>query len=143
MKPNAFPKAEHLCLRHDIEELFSAGSHATTAYPLRAVYRCIPYSGGPKVRVLLSVAKRRLHHAVDRNRAKRQLREAYRLNKTALTAALADDESLNIGFIWLSEHPVDTAVIAQKVTLLLRRITEKTAEMRSNGTKKDKTSTGQ
>ncbi|MGN1241302.1 MAG: ribonuclease P protein component, partial [Alloprevotella sp.] len=72
-----FPKAEHLCLKRDIERLFSAGTKSLSAYPLRVVVGEAD-TGSVPVKVLMSVSKRRLHHAVDRNRAKRQMREAYR-----------------------------------------------------------------
>ena len=71
-----FPKAEHLCLKRDIERLFSAGTKSLSAYPLRVVVGAAE-TGSVPVKVLMSVSKRRLHHAVDRNRAKRKLRESF------------------------------------------------------------------
>ena len=118
------PKAEHLCLRNDIDALFSAGAKALTAYPLRVVYREENHKEGPKVKVLLSVPKRKLRHAVDRNRAKRQLREAYRLNKPTLLETLGDKQGLHLAFMWLSDKPVDSKVIEKKVINLLHRISE-------------------
>lgn len=134
MKPYAFPKPEHLCRKRDIEALFSAGSHAFTVYPVRAVFRRVPRSTptGPAVQVLISVAKRRLHHAVDRNRAKRQLREAYRLNKAILSAVVPEGESLHVGFIWLAERPVDSRTVAARIPLLLHRIAERLTDPERN-----------
>lgn len=78
-----FRKPEHLCLKTEIEALFGAGNTSMSAFPLRITYRKLPYTGqGPQVKVLLSVSKRHFKHAVDRNRAKRQIREAYRLQNT-------------------------------------------------------------
>ena len=124
MFTHRFPKAEHLCLRNDIDALFSAGAKALTAFPLRVVYHEVKHKDGPKVKVLLSVPKRKLRHAVDRNRAKRQLRETYRLNKPTLVGALSEKQALHLAFMWLSDKPVDTKVIEKKVINLLLRIGE-------------------
>ena len=127
MKTQTFRKAEHLCRQRDIEALFSAGSHALTAYPLRMVYRATTPGSLPPVQVLLSVAKRRLHHAVDRNRAKRQLREAYRRHKYLLTDALPDGAAWHVAFIWLAEGPIDSRQIDSRMQSLLRRMAERIA----------------
>lgn len=124
-----FRKPEHLCLRNEIEALFTAGNRSLSVYPLRATFRLLPYDNhGPRVKVLLSVSKRRLHHAVDRNLAKRQLREAYRLNKDILIHQLADGQSLHIAFIWLSERPIRTATITARMQTILQSIADKIRE---------------
>ena len=111
-------------MRNDIDNLFAAGAKALTAYPLRMVYREVKHREGPQVKVLLSVPKRKLRHAVDRNRAKRQLREAYRLNKTALLDALPQKQGLHLAFMWLSDKPVESAFVTKKVVNLLHRAAE-------------------
>ena len=83
MTLRAFPKSERLCSRKAIEALFAGGNRAFSAFPLRVVYRVIPQVPSPSLspQVLISVSKRHFKHAVDRNRAKRQIREAWRLNR--------------------------------------------------------------
>ena len=125
-----FKKAEHLCLRRDIEALFGAGSKSLSFFPLRVVYRPMAYSGsGPRVTVLLSVAKRHLRHAVDRNLVKRRLREAYRLRKHILTRSLPDGVALHLALIWLADEPYTTATVDKRLHTALCRIAE---TLRSN-----------
>ena len=121
-----FKKPEHLCLQNEIEALFSAGSSSMSVFPIRATFRKLEYTGrGPKVKVLLSVSKRKLHHAVDRNRAKRQLREAYRLQKQLLWEQLPEGMALNVAFIWLADHPMKTESVQRSIKRLLTHMAEK------------------
>lgn len=84
---HTFGKEEHIVSKLQIDRLFSkGGSRALSAFPIRVVYRLYdrPEYDPVAVQVLLSVPKRHLKHAVARNRVKRQLREAYRLQKEIL-----------------------------------------------------------
>lgn len=104
---------------HLIDRLFThAGSKSVTAYPIRAVFR---KADTEQTQILLSVPKRLFKHAVDRNRVKRQLREAYR---TQYQSPLPADQTLHIAFIWLSDKHHPSAVIAAKMRNLLNRIAE-------------------
>lgn len=77
------------------------------------------------VSVLISVPKRRLHHAVDRNRMKRQIREAYRTRKHALSQYLTDKgQHLAVAFICISDKPCETPHVQHSVQRILNRIQE-------------------
>ena len=127
-----FPKAERIYLQKEIEELFTPGNaKGITNYPIRMVYRYVTRENEaePRVKVLISVSKKRLHRAVDRVRAKRQMREAYRLNKHLLTYNLPTQPenpttALHIGFIWLSDEPQDSQLVHKRIVNLLKRINE-------------------
>ena len=82
----SFRKSERIHSLKQIDELFGGGkSRALSAFPIRVVYRYVHrLPTEAPFQVLISVPKRNLKHAVDRNRVKRQLREAYRLNKHLL-----------------------------------------------------------
>lgn len=126
MKRYTFPKAEHLCLKKEIEELFTAGSQSATMFPLRTTFRIKSHAGsGPRVKVLISVSKRKFKHAVDRNRAKRQVREAYRLQKEQLISRLPKGLALNVAFIWVADKPVSSRLVHTRMHTALRRVSEK------------------
>lgn len=79
-----FPKYERICKKNDIQSLFEKGT-GFSCYPYRVVYLFQPVGDSPVTcRLLLSVSKKRFHHAVKRNRVKRLIREAWRKNKSAL-----------------------------------------------------------
>lgn len=123
MHSNKFPKRERLCSHYLIEHLFQPGHNRSfTAYPLRAVYSMQEATGDNPRQLLISVPKRQFKHAVDRNRVKRQIREAYRANRDVLN--VAEGQSLLIAFIWLDNKHYPSSVINAKVHNLLTRISE-------------------
>jgi len=100
---NFFPKSERLSFKRDIDSLFDKGQ-SFISYPLRIVY--LPVTGDnppePGISVLVSVPKKRIKHAVDRNRIKRLIRESFRLNKDNISAFCTDTgKLLNIGFMYV------------------------------------------
>ncbi len=77
-----FPRSERLTHRKDIRLLFETGS-ALNAFPVKLIYLSIENaSSAPQFSV--SVSKKKFKSSVDRNRIKRLIREAYRLNKSSL-----------------------------------------------------------
>lgn len=122
-------KEERICSKLQIDRLFNGGkSHSMTAFPIRAVYLLEPTNGQTEpVSILVSVPKRCFKRAVKRNRVKRQIREAYRLNKyTIINKVQAlEGQSLMIAFIWLDDKLHDSEEVEKKVKNLLNRISEK------------------
>ena len=108
--------------RKTIETLFASPLRSLTSFPFRAVFRQAE-GEGERVVVLLSVSKRHFKHAVDRNRAKRQMREAYRQEKHLLTSTLEErGERLNVAFIWLSDQPVDSRRVRSSMRWIIKQI---------------------
>ena len=122
-----FPKPEHLCRQRDIDALFTPESRSAVAFPLRMLVREVAHTDphAPRVQVLVSVSKRKFKHAVDRNRAKRQLREAYRLNKHLLLDVLPEGTALHVAFIWIADAPQTSALVHKRMQTLLHRTADR------------------
>ena len=122
---NKLRKPERLNKKKIIEKMFAGGSRSFSIFPLRVVWLPVEELDAP-VSILASVSKRRFKRAVKRNRVKRQIREAYRLNKTFLLTPLAEKgRRLAIAFIYLSDELMDSALIEEKMKIALVRIAEK------------------
>jgi len=79
---NSFPKSERLCGQLRIATLYKEGKRFT-AFPLRVTFQRLDNcEEAPKV--LVWAPKSLFKHAVDRNRLRRLMREAYRLNAQPL-----------------------------------------------------------
>ena len=98
-----------MVLDHNDEALENKGSHVDMA----------------DVQMMISVPKRCFKHAVDRNRVKRQVREAYRRHRDLYE--LPEGKYLAMAFIWLDHQHHETAEVEDKVVNLLRRLGEKLA----------------
>ena len=120
-------KRERMVSRRLIETLFGGGgSQSMAAFPLRVVYikKERARSEAP-VQIMVSVSKRHFKHAVDRNRIKRQVREAYRQHKQTLYDALPPTEQLLLAFVWLSDEHRPSQDVEKCVTSLVQRVAEK------------------
>ena len=124
---STFRKRERMVSLKLIESLFGGGcSQSVAAFPLRAVYMLSERQrDDAPVQLLISVPKKRFHHAVDRNRVKRQVREAYRQHKDLLCQVVPEGQRLLLAFIWLSDEQRPSKEVSQRVVGLMKRISEK------------------
>ena len=124
-----FSKEERIVSNLLIETLFEKGnSQSLTAFPLRAVFLKTEHREGcAPVQLLISVPKKRFKHAVDRNRVKRQIREAYRKNKALLDNTVEDGKMLLIAIIWLTDKHFATSDVEKKMISLMKQIAKEKA----------------
>lgn len=80
---NTYSKVEKLKSQKQIEHLFSEGK-SVAVYPLRLVFAKLPDTEETGLKIGVSASKKYFKKATQRNRIKRLLREAYRLNKALL-----------------------------------------------------------
>lgn len=122
---NTLGSEERIKSRKLMERLFNSGqSQSVTAFPLRLVYvRIAREEGRVPYCMMVSVSKRCFKRAVKRNRAKRQMREAYRLHKS-LRPAVGDDETLLMAFIWMDSQPHDSKRVVKSLCRLYKKMEE-------------------
>ena len=133
IRPFKLSKWERICSRTQLEKLFTGGkSKSFSVFPLRVVYLLTDQPDGDlqhvvPVKMMVSVSKRHFKRAVKRNRVKRQVREAYRLNKEIVVSSMADspNRQLLLGFIWMSDELHDTDAVERSMQVLLKRVADK------------------
>jgi ribonuclease P protein component len=113
-----FNKKEKLKSEKLIAQLFAEGQ-SVVAYPLRLVYLPTTFDDNVKVKTGVSVSKRNFKKAVDRNRIKRLMREAYRLQKDAYFNNFSASYAFMILYIGKEETEFET--ISQKMTQILNK----------------------
>lgn len=120
-----FKKDEKVTGENRIETLFTKGK-SFLAFPLRVVYLKNELSLPSSISVLISVPKKRIKSAVKRNRIKRQVREAYRLNKHYLDAVTESiDNHLDIAFIFVKDECMEYSKIEKGMRKGLTEIANK------------------
>lgn len=110
-----FPKTEKLCGQTRIEQLYRHGKRFV-AWPLRVTY--LPTDDAP-TEVLIWAPKSLFKHAVDRNRLRRQMREAYRLNRQILADT---GKTYQIAFNYMEKDMHDYHTIDKAMRRALKRL---------------------
>ena len=117
-----FPKAEHLCRKRLIEQLFQKQNPSLGVYPLRLTWLPAPARTSAPPQVLVSVSKRTFKRAVDRNRLKRLVREAYRLNKHRLLEAEGGHPVALLGILYTGKEKSELPLLEKKLISGLQRL---------------------
>jgi ribonuclease P protein component len=126
-----FGKYEKLCSQKQIDFLFRQGKweHGKT---MKAVY-CLLDTNTPSLpAILISVPKRSFKKAVLRNRIRRRIREAYRLNKQLIAETVVKSgKQLIAAFIFSLQNEEDYHVIEEDMKKLLQRIALRVSKRKS------------
>nr|WP_321221336.1 ribonuclease P protein component [uncultured Psychroserpens sp.] len=121
----SYPKKEKLKSQKHIEQLFSEGK-SVSAYPLRMVYLKTEFEDDTQFKTGVSVSKRNFKKAVHRNRIKRLMREAYRLNKGAYFNNISSCYTLMILYIGKDGTNFDS--VEKKMKQLLETFSKKVSQ---------------
>ena len=126
-KEAGFGKAEKLKSRKVVEELFARGK-SLNVFPIRISYKFLPLPADEKVvfQVGVSVSKRNFKRAVDRNRVKRLLREAYRLQKQELIEVLKKQGKIGyVFFIYTDKQMPQYPIVSDTMSKCLEVLKKK------------------
>lgn len=112
-------KTDRLKSKKAIDQLFVEGK-SFKKFPVRVLW--MPAEDAEKTKAGFSVPKRLFKLAVKRNRIKRQLREAYRLQKTSLEHE--SGKKFVLLFIYMAKEEVPYSKIEKSISGLLKQLKE-------------------
>ena len=112
--------------RKQIQNLFSSGS-AITMYPIRLLYLLEPIQKETEssVQIGVSAPTRYFRKAVLRNRVKRLLREAVRLEKDILNHTISATQQVSIFIIYIDKEILPQKAIQEKVNQLFNKLAQR------------------
>jgi ribonuclease P protein component len=130
VKRFGFGREEKLKSRKQIEELFLTGKNFSV-FPLRVTYQFLP-TEETVVQVGVTAGKKYFKKAVDRNRIKRLMREAYRLQKNEFLETLKQKHQKGFLFFMYTDKTIASfPVIRDAMNKCLQRL-KKIAEANEN-----------
>lgn len=123
-KKYTFPKRERITSKIVIAQIFKKGK----------IFKAFPFSVrflenqeiDVSAKILISASKKRIKNAVDRNRIKRIIREAYRLNKNILFSCLENiDKKIVLHLNYTGNKNPKFVEIEPVVVKILKQLCEK------------------
>ena len=126
---NTLGKQERLKSKKLIEKLYAEGT-SVKSFPLRMMFIQTTHTSSFPCQVGVSVAKRNYKLAVDRNRLKRLMREAYRLQKEIVYHNLDAPYVFMISYIGREEIKYEDLYLKMEklLTLFIDKVKVKTDE---------------
>jgi ribonuclease P protein component len=126
-KPFGLGKKEKLKSRKQIDSLFASGK-SFTVFPIRVTYKFVSNEDEHHAQIGVTVSKRYFKKAVDRNKVKRLLREAYRLQKAELAGQLQQSKlKAYLFFIYTDKTIASFDVYKTAMSACLRKLQNKLA----------------
>ena len=122
MQPQSFflKKEDKLKSRKTIDEVFKDGNNFSV-YPFKIWWLAV--KDETVLQAGFGVSARQFKKAVDRNKVKRLMREAYRLQKNDLQLKLQEEQKpLRIFILYIGKELPDYQICFKKFTAILNRL---------------------
>lgn len=119
----SYSKAEKLKSKKVIESLFTEGK-SVAVFPLRLFYIELPENETTPTKTAVSVSKKNFRLAVHRNKIKRLLREAFRLNKHLILENTSKKYALL--FLYVGKEMPDFQPLNTNIKKLIHKFVEQT-----------------
>lgn len=118
---NTFKKIERLSSKKDISFLIQKGKQIRN-FPFFVRFY-FPEISDSWAKILISVPKKKFKHAYQRNRIKRLIREAYRLNKHEMIDCLKkNNKKILISFSYFDTLMPDFKLVQSKIISIISSI---------------------
>lgn len=130
---NSFGKDYKLCSKRVIDELFVSGE-TLKQYPLRLLFLIDPIHSSDKTtfQIVISVPKKKIRKAHDRNKIKRMLRELVRNNKHELEHQLTNEQvKLALFLIYSDSTELDYSIMEKKFKKLIQQLQNKITHVKN------------
>ncbi|MBL6644973.1 MAG: ribonuclease P protein component [Flavobacteriales bacterium] len=106
-----------------MDRVFSEG-HTAKGFPLIARFALTPPDGPAPSRVAFTVSKRRFKRAVDRNKIKRLMREAWRQHRAAFEAEIPAGHQCAVVLIFVGKDLPTLSNMERGMVKLLNRMAQ-------------------
>lgn len=120
-KKFTYSKSEKLKSRKLLNQVFAEGKSLNT-FPLKITYTSKDIETITSAKVGVGASSRYFKKAVDRNRVKRLLREAFRLHKNFLIELLPEKKQVNVFILFIGKDMAETSLIAEKMPTILQKL---------------------
>lgn len=126
--PNSYSSTEKLKSRKALESLFASGK-SFSVFPVKVFYTLDPVAVDAQretpVNAGVGVSSKNFRKAVQRNRIKRLLREAYRTQKQTLQDAVKEEQHVTAFFLYIGKELPEYAPLKESMGKVLERLIEK------------------
>ena len=116
-----FNKAEHLCSIKTVDLVFETGKKINVN-PFRFIWIESATTDNVKLKIAFSVPKKFFKRAVDRNKIKRHMREAYRIHRDKQLSQIANSgKQFAAMLVFNAREPLPYSETEAKIILTLQR----------------------